>query len=61
MLMLWCIGAIFTDGLLDPLNVGGFRQGLKRFFQWPWELGQFVRIYLDGGKFLVRTKERGDE
>lgn len=45
--VLWTIGAMFTDGLKDPLNTGGFREGLKRFFEWPWELGQFVHVYLN--------------
>jgi hypothetical protein len=45
----WVIGSMFTDGLKDPLNVGGFKEGFNRFFDWPWEIGQFVRIYIDGG------------
>lgn len=48
---------MFTDGLLDPLDKGGWREGLKRLFIWPWELGQFVRVYLDGGYFIGRGIE----
>lgn len=41
-LIIWIIGAMFTDGLKDPENKGGVGEGFKRFFQWPWELGQFA-------------------
>ena len=45
--ILWTVGAMFTDGLKGPINVGGFSEGFKRFFEWPWELGQYIRVKLD--------------
>lgn len=51
-LIIWIIGSVFTGGLIDPFNNGVFRERFTRFFEWPFELGQFVRIYLDGGRFI---------
>ena len=48
---------MFTDGLLDPLDMGGWREGIKRFFTWPWELGQFTRVYLDAVIEKVRREK----
>ncbi len=51
----WIVGAMFTDGLKDPLDIGGFKEGIVRFFRWPWELGQYVRVKLDGEDFLMNA------
>lgn len=51
--LIWIVGAMFTDGLKDPMDTGGFREVFERFFVWPWELGQFVRLQLDGLSFAL--------
>lgn len=42
MFWFWIAGAIFTDAIADPKNEQGFWQAVKRFFYWPYELGQIV-------------------
>lgn len=47
MFTIWLIGALFTDGLLDPHNKQGGWKGSKRIFIWPCELGAWLHHYLN--------------
>jgi len=48
-LIIWIIGAMFTDGLKDPYDEQGYIIAFNRLFRWPWELGQYLRFKMDEG------------
>lgn len=47
MFLIWWIGFLFTDGLIDPMDKQSIWKWLKRFFVWPVELGKYLHDRLE--------------
>lgn len=50
MILIWLAGAVFTDAIADPNDEQGIWKAIKRFFNWPYELGQIVYKYMERTK-----------